>query len=92
MADYNGYIAKLKKVADQPDYDRLYHAIKTKAAPRALWPLAFSLVGAVTVCLVALTFAFYNAEPSANSETVASYLHEGTSINGNELIGYIFQE
>jgi hypothetical protein len=91
MADYNGYINELRQAGPRPDFDRLHRAILAKAAPKAVWPTAWSLAGAVAVCL--LGFALYlNFEPGVNSETIASYLNEGTAINGNELMSYVFQE
>ncbi|MCU0641362.1 MAG: hypothetical protein MUC35_04660 [Candidatus Margulisbacteria bacterium] len=91
MADYNGYVSGLKKSIAGPDYDRLYRVIQTKAVPRPVWPTALSLAGALAVCLIGFALN-YDFEPGANSETVASYLNEGTAINGNELMSYVFQE
>ena len=91
MADYNGYLNELKKERSRPDFDRLYRAIKSRTTPRPVWPVALSLAGAVAVCLIGFAL-YHNFEPGANSETVASYLNEGTTVNGNELLSYVFQE
>ena len=91
MAEYNSYINELKRIGPQPDFDRLSRAIKASSAPQPVWPAVWSVAGVATVCLIGFAL-YFNFEPGANSETVSSYLNEGTAVNGSELMSYVFQE
>jgi hypothetical protein len=93
MADYNEYLAELKKARVPLDSDRLYRAIKQRAVARpAAWirPTALSLVGALAVLLIGFSL-FLNIE-TAGDDTVASYLSDGLTLNGSPLISYVFSE
>ncbi|MFH1386243.1 MAG: hypothetical protein ABIH50_01080 [bacterium] len=90
MDSYKKYIKELKGLSPKIDYDKAYTAIALRAQPKPAnsWLIAAALTGV----FLAVFSLYYTLNPGGNKETIASYLEEGETINGNILMSYVFGE
>jgi hypothetical protein len=87
MDKYNDYLERIKGVRSGVDFDKLYIKI-TQRKRNAFLPAVASLaVAAVFVAVI----SFYFLRPVMVEDSILSYLTGEETVNGSQLIAYVFQ-
>lgn len=87
MDKYQVYIDRIKRESGSVDFDQMYDRI-TRRGKNIFIPAVATLTAAAVAAFVV---SFYLFQPAAYDDPILNYMSEAESINGSQLISYVFQ-
>jgi hypothetical protein len=90
MGKYDEYLSRLKGVKAELDGGRMYSRIEARIAGRSR-RVRLALEGVLAVLLIGFMI-YFNVRPylSGNGETMAEYVFQKETVNGDPIINYVF--
>jgi len=87
MDKYDDYVEKVKGMRGGVDFDKMY----VKIAQRKRGVLFPAVASLAAVAVFVIVVSAYFLRPAAVDDSILSYLNGEETVNGSQLISYVFQ-